>query len=127
MHGIRKSFPLSDKWMMVATSATGPKQPQFYSSARFAVEIATLRCFVLEVEPSPSVPSRVRATMSVSDAIFRPFEKLIEPLEIPYRPLPAGGPGAVLLHFISMFRGVLIALALSAMAMEAINLSIVWD
>ncbi|MDP9573212.1 UNVERIFIED_ORG: ATP-binding cassette subfamily B protein/ATP-binding cassette subfamily B multidrug efflux pump [Agrobacterium larrymoorei] len=64
--------------------------------------------------------------MSISDAIYRPFEKLIQPLEIPYRPLPSSGPVAVLLHFISMFRGVLIALALSAMAMEAINLSVVW-
>lgn len=64
--------------------------------------------------------------MSISDAIYRPFEKLIQPLEIPYRPLPSSGPVAVLLHFISMFRGVLIGLALSAMAMEAINLSVVW-
>lgn len=64
--------------------------------------------------------------MSISDAIYRPFEKLIQPLEIPYRPLPSSGPVAVLLHFISMFRGVLIGVALSAMAMEAINLSIVW-
>lgn len=64
--------------------------------------------------------------MSISDTIYRPFENLIRPLDIPYRPLPSTGPVAVLLHFISMFRGVLILLALSAMAMEAINLSIVW-
>jgi len=64
--------------------------------------------------------------MSISDAIYRPFEKLIQPLEIPYRPLPSEGPVKVLLHFISMFHGVLIGMALSAMAMEAINLSVVW-
>lgn len=64
--------------------------------------------------------------MSISDAIYGPFEKLIQPLEIPYRPLPSNGPVSVLLHFVSMFCGVLIGLALSAMAMEAINLSIVW-
>lgn len=64
--------------------------------------------------------------MSISDAIYRPFENLIRPLDIPYRPLPSEGPVAVLLHFISMFRGVLIALALSSMAREAINLTIVW-
>jgi ATP-binding cassette subfamily B protein/ATP-binding cassette subfamily B multidrug efflux pump len=64
--------------------------------------------------------------MSISDAIYRPFETLIRPLDIPYRPLPAAGPVAVLLHFISMFRGALVALALTAMAMEAINLTIVW-
>ena len=51
--------------------------------------------------------------MSISDAIYRPFESLIRPLDIPYRPLPSKGPVTVLLHFISMFRGVLIALALS--------------
>ncbi len=64
--------------------------------------------------------------MSISDRIFRPFETLIRPLDIPFRALPSKGPVAVLLHFISMFRGVLIALALSSMAMEAINLSIIW-
>ncbi|MEK1897496.1 MAG: ABC transporter ATP-binding protein [Rhizobium sp.] len=64
--------------------------------------------------------------MSISDAIYRPFETLIRPLDIPYRPLPSKGPLAVLVHFISMFRGVLIALALSSMAMEAINLTTVW-
>ena len=64
--------------------------------------------------------------MSISDAIYRPFETLIRPLDIPYRPLPSKGPVTVLLHFISMFRGVLIAMALSSMAVEAINLTIVW-
>jgi ATP-binding cassette subfamily B protein/ATP-binding cassette subfamily B multidrug efflux pump len=64
--------------------------------------------------------------MSLSDTIYRPFENLIRPLDIPYRPMPSTGPFAVLLHFISMFRGVLLLLAVSAMAMEAINLSIVW-
>ncbi|KAA1184845.1 ABC transporter ATP-binding protein [Rhizobium tropici] len=64
--------------------------------------------------------------MSISDTIYRPFERLIQPLDIPYRPLPSKGPVTVLWHFISMFRGVLIALALSSMAIEAINLAIVW-
>ncbi|KKX30481.1 ABC transporter ATP-binding protein [Rhizobium sp. LC145] len=64
--------------------------------------------------------------MSLSEFVYRPFETLIRPLDIPYRPLPSSGPVAVLLHFISMFRGVLIALALSSMAIEAINLTIVW-
>jgi len=64
--------------------------------------------------------------MSISDFIYRPFETLIRPLDIPYRPLPSKSPYAVLLHFIGMFRGILIALALSSMAIEAINLTIVW-
>jgi len=64
--------------------------------------------------------------MSISDAIYRPFERLIRPLDIPYRPLPSKGPVTVLLHFISMFRGVLIALALCSIMFEAINLAIIW-
>ncbi len=64
--------------------------------------------------------------MSVSDVIFRPFEVMIRPLDIPFRPLPSKGPISVLWHFISMFRGVLLALALSSMAFEAINLAIIW-
>ena len=56
--------------------------------------------------------------MSISDAIYRPFETWIRPLDIAYRPLPSKGPVAVLLHFISMFRGVLIALALCSMVFE---------
>ena len=64
--------------------------------------------------------------MSISDAIYRPFENLIRPLDIPYRPLPSKGPIAVLLHFVSMFRGVLIAVTLCTMVNEAMSLTIVW-
>ncbi|HEV7308119.1 ABC transporter ATP-binding protein [Ensifer sp.] len=64
--------------------------------------------------------------MSISDAIYRPFERLIRPLDIPYRPFPTDGPVTVLLHFIGMFRGVVIAMALTSMAVEAINLTIIW-
>ncbi|MBB5256201.1 ABC transporter ATP-binding protein [Rhizobium leguminosarum] len=64
--------------------------------------------------------------MSISDAIYRPFETLIRPLDIPYRPMPTKGPVAVLIHFIAMFRGVIITMALTSMAIEAINLTIIW-
>lgn len=64
--------------------------------------------------------------MSISDTIYRPFETLIQPLDIPYQPLPANGPVAVLLHVIRMFRGILLVLALSTMAIEAMNLTIIW-
>ncbi|MGR9275496.1 ABC transporter ATP-binding protein [Rhizobium leguminosarum] len=64
--------------------------------------------------------------MSISDAIYRPFETLIRPLDIPYRPMPSKGPVAVLIHFIAMFRGVIITMALTSMAIEAINLTIIW-
>ncbi|TAZ84264.1 ABC transporter ATP-binding protein [Rhizobium ruizarguesonis] len=64
--------------------------------------------------------------MSISDAIYRPFETLIRPLDIPYRPMPTKGPVAVLVHFIAMFRGVIVTMALTSMAIEAINLTIIW-
>ncbi|USJ27485.1 ABC transporter ATP-binding protein [Ensifer adhaerens] len=64
--------------------------------------------------------------MSISDAVYRPFERLIRPLDIPCQPLPTKGPVAVLMHFIRMFRGVIIAMALTSMAVEAINLIVIW-
>ncbi|WP_457588452.1 ABC transporter ATP-binding protein [Ensifer canadensis] len=64
--------------------------------------------------------------MSISDAVYRPFETLIRPLDIPYQPLPTKGPVAVLMHFIRIFRGVIIAMALTSMAVEAINLIVIW-
>jgi ATP-binding cassette subfamily B multidrug efflux pump len=64
--------------------------------------------------------------MSFSDFIYRPFETLIRPLDIPPTPLPASGPFALLLHFASMFRGVLVAVALFMVAIEGINLATIW-
>lgn len=64
--------------------------------------------------------------MSISDSVYRPFEKMIRPLEIPFQPLPSSGPMAVLLHFVRMFRGVIIAMAVTSMLVEAINLTIIW-
>jgi ATP-binding cassette subfamily B multidrug efflux pump len=64
--------------------------------------------------------------MSFSDFIYRPFERLIRPLDIPYAPLPASGPFALLLHFARMFRGVLAAIAIFMMAVEGINLAVIW-
>jgi ATP-binding cassette subfamily B protein/ATP-binding cassette subfamily B multidrug efflux pump len=64
--------------------------------------------------------------MTISDTIYRPFETWIRPLDIPYTPMPSKGPVAVLLHLMSMFRGVLITMALCSMVVEAINLTIIW-
>jgi ATP-binding cassette subfamily B multidrug efflux pump len=64
--------------------------------------------------------------MSFSDFIYRPFEMLIRPLDIPYAPLPTTGPFALLLHFASMFRGVLAAIAILMVAVEGINLATIW-
>lgn len=64
--------------------------------------------------------------MTMSDSIYRPFERMIRPLDIPYRPMPSEGPIPVLLHFIRMFRGAIIAMALTSMMVEAVNLTIIW-
>ena len=64
--------------------------------------------------------------MSFSDFIYRPFETLIRPLDIPYAPLPARGAFALLLHFARMFRGVLVAVTVLMMAIEGINLAVIW-
>lgn len=64
--------------------------------------------------------------MSLSDMIYRPFETLIRPLDIPYAPLPDRGPLALLAHFAWMFRGVLSAMSVFIVAVELINLTVIW-
>ncbi|SMF34845.1 ATP-binding cassette, subfamily B, multidrug efflux pump [Xaviernesmea oryzae] len=64
--------------------------------------------------------------MSFLDFIYRPFETLIRPLDIPYKPLPSRGPFTLLLHFVRMFRGILISIAVFAMLVEGINLTVIW-
>ncbi|MER9757522.1 ABC transporter ATP-binding protein/permease [Mesorhizobium sp. M0166] len=64
--------------------------------------------------------------MSLSDFIYRPFETLIRPLDIPPAPLPASGPFALLLHFARMFRSTLAAITILMMAVEGINLATIW-
>ena len=64
--------------------------------------------------------------MSLSDLIYRPFETLIRPLDIPYTPLPTRGPFALLVHFASKFRGVLASVAILMIAIESINLATIW-
>ena len=64
--------------------------------------------------------------MSLSDLIYRPFETLIRPLDIPYAPLPDSGPFALVWRFAWMFRGVLAAIALFMVAVELINLAVLW-
>ncbi|WP_027993698.1 ABC transporter ATP-binding protein [Sinorhizobium meliloti] len=64
--------------------------------------------------------------MSLSDLIYRPFETLIRPLDLPYTPLPSRGPFALLVHFASKFRGVLASVAILMIAIEGINLATLW-
>ncbi|MGR6466090.1 ABC transporter ATP-binding protein [Rhizobium sp. PAMB 3182] len=64
--------------------------------------------------------------MSLSDRVFRPFETLVRPLDVPFSPLPADGPLALLMHFARMCRGALIAILVLSMATEACNLAVIW-
>ncbi|WP_309084469.1 ABC transporter ATP-binding protein [Chelativorans sp.] len=64
--------------------------------------------------------------MSFSDFVYRPFETLIRPLDIPVTPLPSSGPFALLMHFAWMFRGVLAAVTVLMIGVECINLATIW-
>ncbi|GAK68744.1 putative ABC transporter ATP-binding/permease protein [Agrobacterium rubi TR3 = NBRC 13261] len=64
--------------------------------------------------------------MAFSDFVYRPFEGLIRPLEIPYKPLPSQGPFHLLMHFVRMFRWPLIMVTVVVVCSELINLATVW-
>lgn len=64
--------------------------------------------------------------MSLSDFVYCRFERLIRPLDFPYEPLPARGPFALVLHFVRMFRGVLVAIVFFSVVVECINLAAIW-
>ncbi len=64
--------------------------------------------------------------MSFSDFAYRRFETLVRPLDIPFEPLPTQSPLALVLHFIRMFRGVVVAIVLFSIATECINLAVIW-
>ncbi|WP_136656298.1 ABC transporter ATP-binding protein [Nitratireductor sp. XY-223] len=64
--------------------------------------------------------------MSISDFVYRRIETLVRPLDIPFEPLPARGPFALVLHFASMFRGVLAAIVIFSVMVESINLAVIW-
>ena len=64
--------------------------------------------------------------MSLSDRIYRPFERLVQPLDLPVRPLPAEGPVRLIMHFAWMFRWLLVLVALSTAAVSGIGLIVVW-
>ncbi len=64
--------------------------------------------------------------MSLSDIAYRPFENLVRPLDIPYEPMPGKGPFTLLMHFVAMFRGLLVAITMLAMLIEGLNLVVIW-
>ena len=64
--------------------------------------------------------------MKISDRIFRPFENLVRPFELPVRAMPATGVWSLVWHFAKLFRGVLIAVAGLSVISAGIGLAVVW-
>ena len=67
---------------------------------------------------------------SVSDLVFRPFERLVRPFELPVTPPPAmnegGGPFALFWHFARMFKGVLAVVGVISVVNALVSLVVVW-
>lgn len=64
--------------------------------------------------------------MNISDRIFRPFENLVRPFELPLRPMPGTGVWQLVWHFAKLFRGVLAAVAALSVISAGIGLAVVW-
>jgi ATP-binding cassette subfamily B multidrug efflux pump len=64
--------------------------------------------------------------MNISDRIFRPFENLVRPFELPLRPMPGTGVWQLVWHFAQLFRGVLAAVAVLSVISAGIGLAVVW-
>ena len=64
--------------------------------------------------------------MSLSDFVYRPFETMVRPLDIACTPLPTDGPFALVMHFVRLFRGVLLTVTILMVAIESINLATIW-
>jgi len=64
--------------------------------------------------------------MTLIDRIFRPFETLIAPLDLPITELPDEGPVRLVWHFAKVFRGVLLTVSFLSVISALIGLSVVW-
>ena len=64
--------------------------------------------------------------MRLADTVFRPFETLIRPLDLPIKPIPDDGPLGLVWHFARMFRHILLVVGLLSVLTACINLSVVW-
>ncbi|CTQ51292.1 Putative multidrug export ATP-binding/permease protein [Jannaschia donghaensis] len=64
--------------------------------------------------------------MSLADRIFRPFETLVRPFDLPVSPMPGSGVWALIWHFARLFRGVLIAVSVLSVISAGIGLTVVW-
>lgn len=64
--------------------------------------------------------------MSISNRIFRPFENLVRPFDLPLHVLPATGVWSLVWHFAQLFRGVLVVVAGLSAISAGIGLAMVW-
>ena len=65
--------------------------------------------------------------MTLSDRIFKPFETLIKPLDLPISKIPDRGPVSVVWHFSQMFKGVLATVATLSIASALFSILLVWS
>ena len=63
---------------------------------------------------------------SLSDSVFRPFERLVRPFELPLTPPPDSGPFRLFWHFARMFKGVLAVVGLISVVNALVSLVVVW-
>jgi ATP-binding cassette subfamily B multidrug efflux pump len=64
--------------------------------------------------------------MNISDRIFRPFENLVRPFDLPVRTMPSTGVWSLVWHFARLFRSVLALVALLSVISAGIGLAVVW-
>ena len=62
----------------------------------------------------------------LANGLFRPFETLLAPLDLPVRPLPDAGPLTLVWHFARMFRGVLLIVGLLSVVSSLIGIAVIW-
>jgi len=64
--------------------------------------------------------------MSFTDRIFRPFETLVRPFDLPISPMPGSGVWALIWHFARLFRGVLITVSALSVISAGTGLAVIW-
>lgn len=64
--------------------------------------------------------------MTFMNFIFKPFETLIDPLDLPVSPMPDKSPLVLVWHFAKMFRGILALVFVLSVISALISLSTIW-
>ena len=90
--------------------------------AKFSIAIGFNHLmYVVNHTSSPTYHS-----MNISDRVFRPFERLVQPFNLPLSPFPTTGVWSLVWHFAQLFRGVLLAVAVLSIISAGIGLAMVW-